>query len=469
MHFKFTFFLTIALTIAYSVGLHAEPSPAEVSKAITSMRGINSYGLNDAQQKAKAKELGEAWKVLIDAGSKGASALKEELNKVTVRKEKDDHFKLGVAALLWQIGKADEAQSIATIWSGDVDLNASNPYVFYTAFDAARTQDNRVLPMLVALLRHHTGKLYIPQHSLTIQGTLFQEFIWGAFGSKGQPALERVLYESNDERALSSAIYLLARAQNQNVIDKIREIAINGNGIARNTAIQALGSFGHPQDFTFLLSGLKKGKGTNALVFASALYEYDDLRVVPVLIPLLSTEDNLLGNEVIASLTHLVTSEGIAALRQCAENAKSVDRRTACSKVISNLPNQTGIADSNTGSAASEDTRIVLALRSRAVEKYRIKSTDRSLTHEQFLKASEEWKRNHRITGGTYSWVEDRHVMAVATATDIPLLLDVAAASYTRLSDECLYEIRTLQQIIQRLGRSRYRRDVGVCEKVEPL
>jgi len=34
-------------------------------------------------------------------------------------------------------------------------------------------------------------------------------------------------------------------------------------------------------------------------------------------------------------------------------------------------------------------------------------------------------KANHRINGGTYEWVEDRHVLAVCTPAEIPFLMDV--------------------------------------------
>lgn len=70
---------------------------------------------------------------------------------------------------------------------------------------------------------------------------------------------------------------------------------------------------------------------------------------------------------------------------------------------------------------------------------------------------------------GPYGWVEDRHVLAAATAADIPLLLDIQAVCFTRLSDKCLSEIRTLQELVQRLGRRQFRKEVGVCDNVEPL
>ena len=57
--------------------------------------------------------------------------------------------------------------------------------------------------------------------------------------------------------------------------------------------------------------------------------------------------------------------------------------------------------------------------------------------------------------------------MDVATADDLPVLYDVRAAVLGRLSDECLPEASTLTDLIQRIGRARYRATAGVMEKVE--
>lgn len=69
-----------------------------------------------------------------------------------------------------------------------------------------------------------------------------------------------------------------------------------------------------------------------------------------------------------------------------------------------------------------------------------------------------------RITGGEYAWVESRHVLAAATDKDIELLLDVRGRVMQRISDECLSEVSILDDLIQRLGRSRYRKEVGLTE-----
>ena len=71
------------------------------------------------------------------------------------------------------------------------------------------------------------------------------------------------------------------------------------------------------------------------------------------------------------------------------------------------------------------------------------------------------------VSFSKYGWVEERHILSAATASDIPLLLEVKAALCARLSEETLFEIRRLNRVIERLGRSRYRKVIGLTEKVE--
>ena len=98
--------------------------------------------------------------------------------------------------------------------------------------------------------------------------------------------------------------------------------------------------------------------------------------------------------------------------------------------------------------------------------KYTLRPEDRRLTHEEMQKAAADWVKRGRITGGEYDWVESRHVLAAASDKDLELLLDVRAHVMQRISDECLYEVSILDDLIKRLGRSRYRKEVGLTENV---
>lgn len=250
-----------------------------------------------------------------------------------------------------------------------------------------------------------------------------------------------------------------------------RKFAKQQTGCVRDEAIKALGAYGHPMDFEFLIEGLRNPKPEEVLLFAYALYEYGDLRAVPDLIPALSTADDNLFQEVVSCITHLLTPDGIKALQRCAESEANEQRRELCDDAVNYVLRPVELSfDEFSSKSESEKNQIVVSLRARIEDRYRTKPIgERTLSHTDLLKAADEWKSNHRITGGAYAWVEDRHVMGAATPADIPLILDVVAKLYARLSDECLYEVNTLHKIIRRLNRSRYRRQVGICDRALPL
>ncbi|HUU09265.1 MAG TPA: HEAT repeat domain-containing protein [Phycisphaerae bacterium] len=460
-----------AWVTAVSCGATPPSGPAtELDRAVAAMRKVApaDFGGDEKKAKAKGEELAKAWKTILGAGPAGNTRLKQEIARLDAAKEKDDFFKLGAAVVLWQASRLKEAGTIAALWAGDVDL-ASNPnYVFYTAFDAAATQDERALPMLTAILGDHQGSVFVAPHSMTVVWPLTHEFLWGAFGSKGLPALVEVLRKPPSTQAAESAVFLLAKAQYLPALPIIRGLARKATpdgGEVRLAAVVALGVFGHPQDYDLLAAGLES---KDALHYAAALYEYGDLRAVPHLVPLLASDDVPLRQEVESCLACLLTPAGLEALYRQSTAAKEPKERDVCAKMVTGILEPLDL-DWPTYAARpdAEKAKLLASVRQQREAKYRSTPSDRSFTHDDLLKAAAEWQQNRRVTGGTYEWVQDRHALAATTPADIPLLLDVKAKCYTRLSDECLYETRVLDTLIRRLGRSRYRQVVGVTEKVE--
>jgi len=469
--------LALAVSVLFGFAAKAgEPATAgpDPEKAIAAMRGIDPAKLSEEEQSAKSKALDEAWRALIGAGPAGAERLKAELRKMDAAQERDDFFRLGAASVLWQIGNLSEAETIVRVWASGINLEANFNYVFFPAFDAARTQDPRALPMLTVCLGDKTGSVFVTPHAMTVSWPLTLEFLWGAFGPAGFPTLERILRTSKDPVTLESAVGLLARAQYLAALPRIRELAHEGPADVRRAAVRSLGEFGHPQDYEFLVGGLASADPLDAAAFAYAVYEYEDLRAVPHLVPLLETPDDALRNEAVACLAHLVTPEGLAALRKrstapadAPEGVK--ETASACQRNVAGALERMGLTwEAYAAKPAEEKASLLAALRGRMDEAFVPRPDDRKLTHDDLVKAAAEWKANHRITGGTYEWVEERHVLAAAAPADIDLLVDVKAALVLRLSDECLYETRMLDGLIRRLGRSRYRRVVGITDKVEP-
>jgi hypothetical protein len=218
-------------------------------------------------------------------------------------------------------------------------------------------------------------------------------------------------------------------------------------------------------------SGIRKENQPRlAPIRAYALYEYGRLRAVPKLTDLFQSEDQRLSGEVVSCLSHLLTPEEIDALVRCAGAGGDQTKRKMCAGALESVFNRLGLTQGEYArkSLAGKQTLIDAAIK-QTEEKYQLKPGDRRMTHKDLLNAAAEWKANHRITGGTYEWVEDRQVLAVSTPAEIPLLMDVMAACYLRLSDECLYEIQMLRDIVKRIGRSRYRAKVGFCESAEAL
>jgi HEAT repeat protein len=350
-----------------------------------------------------------------------------------------------------------------------VNLTLNPNYVYFTAWEAARTQDPRALPVLKATLRERGLSVFIPQHAMTVAWPLTQEFLWTAYGPAGLPVLAQVLAESKDESALATAAILLGQAQYAEALPALRKLARDGTGEARGQALRALGLLGHPDDFPVLMAALKSSDAAVALHAAWALIEYDDLRGAAALVPLVDSKDEDLRREAVMGLAMLPTPEGVAALRRQAESAADEKERAYCARAVKGLVAASGVeADAWAAQSPEEQAKSLGVVLAASGAKYRLKPDDRLLSHEELLKACAEWQERGRLTGGNYVWVEDRHVLAAATAADIPLLLSVKARVCRRMSDECLPEMQILDALVRRLGRARYRKDVGVCAKVEP-
>jgi HEAT repeat protein len=485
-------FLGAALLLVVPVAAQ-DKQDKKLEQAIAVLRRVDQGKLSEQQQQAKAKEIDAAWGVIETAGKTGVARLKEEIRLVDQNREKDDYFKLNASALLWNIGQFDEVDTIVAIWKS-TPLSAQYKYVFHTAYAAARTQDRRALPLLLACLKDNHGRFVLPQQTMTEWlGAL--EIIWGAFGPQGVPDLIHVLETSTDSAELESAIFLLIWTHELKALPRVREIAARGPREARLEAIRYLGFYGHPQDYDFLIAGLRSDDPEEVYVHVYALYEYEDLRAVPPLIPLLKADNEFFRREVFSTLIHLLTPASLDALRNFCEEASRNTRpdsqqRGECSMIDSKLKDVKIDLGDYANKSSQEKADLIATARKSAEVWYQLRKDDKKLTRDQLIEAAQEWKRNGRIFGAKpltftqlpkkdnkdntflvsvnkYDWVEERHILSAATAGDIPLLLEVKAALCARLSEETLFEIRRLNEVIERLGRSRYRKVIGLTEKVE--
>jgi hypothetical protein len=477
--------LVALLATSATAATKAEPAPSKpdpaatptapamtVEKAVAAMRHVDASTMTDDQREAKAVELDAAWKTLIAAGKPGADALKAEIAKVDAAKEKDDFFRLGAGSVLWQIGKLDEAKTIAALWRATESPGINYNYVFFTAFEAAQTQDPRAEEMLLATLRHRNN-MFIPQHVLRLPWAGVHAFLWGAYGPKVLPVLAKVLETTKDPLEAEAAVQELTMGRYLPALPAIRKLAAEGTGDARAMAVRCLGTFGHPQDYEFLVKGLDSKDPKDAFNFAFALYEFDDLRAVPRLVPLLDASDDALRGEVGSCLEHLLTPQSFDALMQhrkppAGASAEGKQFADFNGRFVGQTLKSMGLSETEyLAKPAKEQEALLAKIRNEGEEKYVLRADDRRLTHDELLKAAEGWKKTNTISGGEFAWVEDRHALAASTAADIDLWLQVKAKILARLSDECLEEVDIIEGVLQRLSRSRFRTEVGITAKAE--
>lgn len=464
---------SVAAALALLVLVAAPPAAAQavsgpdLARAVAALRNIDADKLTEEQQDAKARELEWAFETIEKAGPAGTAALKAELRRLETSRQRDDRFRLAAAALLWAVSQHAEAETVAGIWDR-TPLKAQYNYVFYTAFAAATTRDERALPMLRAVLRDKEGEVYFPAHAMRVQWPLTHEFVWGTFGAKAAPALAHVVETSEHPVELASAVILLASAQHLPALPRIRQLAASGTGEARRWAVRALGVYGHPQDYDFLAAGLRTADPALAFDHAYALYEYEDLRAVPALVARLGAADADLQFELVVALGHLLTPEGLAALRRHAEASKDARSKGASAEFLKRFLDETKLT------WVAYDA-LPPAGREAAVRRWREQQTverlggghGRVLKREEFQRLAAVWERESRLQRPGGASVEAGELISATTPEDIPRLLDVRGALYQRLSDECLYEVRRIDVALRHLGRSRYRRATFTTEKVE--
>jgi len=445
---------------------------ARLEQAVLTLRRVNLADLPEGEQKEKMALLDAAGKDIAAAGPAGAARLTQELTRLQAAGERDDGFKLAAASLLWLIGQLDQAQPIADIWSGEVDLSLHYNQVFGTALEAARTQDPRALPMLRALLKDDKGSLILSEKAIRISWPATTTILWNVYGSKGISVLQEIFEKTSEPATLEPAILVLTAAQHLPALPKIRKLAADGQGGVRTRAIWNLGIFGHPDDFDFLSSGLQSTDPLLARDFAFALYEYEDLRVVPLLVPLLHTQSDELREEVLVCLSRLMTPQSFEALYQFAmtEPVGSGTHRDhvahAAGVVQKALLAMQLTWESFASLKAGSKQETVARLRDAEEQQFTLKPNDRPFTHADLLKALAEWQQQGRLGGGTYSWAETRHMLSASTPEDIGRWLDLKAKVSLRLSNDARPDLDIIDLIVKRLGRTRYRKEVGLSTKV---
>lgn len=445
--------------------------PAEdgqgLEEAIAAMRNVRLESLDQMGKWSRLRAVENAWDVIKASGTAGYIRLRREITDACRAGTKDDFFLLNATALLWQLGRLSEAGTIAAVWK-TVPLAEHYEFVFKTAFEAALTRDARAIPMLKACLGEAKGQVAIGEHDLRLMWPLTQQFQWGAFGPQGLPVLLHVLETSSDPVELQSAMLILTRAMYLPALPRIRKYATDGPADVRGTALICLGRFGHPADYALLTVNIRDDVPEDLRKYnILALGPYGDFRAVPIVAPLLGAESDQIRLSAILCLMDLVTPASLEILEEHGRKTKNEQEKELCNRHLQRVMGAFGFSWRDFSRKPNEEKQRLLKL-FRDWE-YELRPGERALTHAEFEEAMAAWRKSGSMSGSLCAWVEPRHVLPVANADDLERLLEVNAMFYSRLSDECLGETAKIDSIVERIGRSRYRKDPGPTEKVEAI
>jgi hypothetical protein len=176
---------------------------------------------------------------------------------------------------------------------------------------------------------------------------------------------------------------------------------------------------------------------------------------------LLKSEDNETRRMVISALGELLTPASLEALHDHASRTENPQEAKMSRTIVENAVKAMNLSWAEyRGKTLPEKERLIKEVR---VQKVSFGADERRLSREDLHRAAPLWIKGHRLP----EWLKAKHLITGATPEDIDLLLEVKGAVLHRLSDECLYETRRIDDAIQWLGRSRYRKDPGVTERVE--
>jgi hypothetical protein len=450
---------TVALLVAVAIccGANAQAPADPLDDAISVIRAAAKADTIHEQSQDEAQQFERACQTLIAAGARGADRLETELAATTGSSIHDDVFRAMACAALYDAAGPEKAGEIARSWSL-IDRRARLEMTFYVAFKAATSQDPRVAPMLRACISDEKGTVVVPVQGLTLAWPRTAEVLWGSCGPGCADELKLMLRQSADPVEIATAVAALAKSMDEGFLPDFRALARGGNRAARIQAILALGWYGHPDDFEFLRSGLRSKEPDLLFAHIFALIEYGDLRATRDIMRHLSSRDLNVRSEAAAACLLLPTSrslERVARLSQSAQAEATPGLKERFDAVMEGMGTD---GKAFLAMPSAERERLIGRAVREAEAAYRLKTGEEPFTRERLMKELEDCAAAGKITG----WVDPRQILSVATPRDIPLLLELRAQIYPRLTDQAFQDVGVVDQIIRRLGRSRYRKEVGV-------
>jgi len=427
-----------------------------IDQAIRDLRILAKADPSRPQSEEEMRRFGNACQAVKAAGQKGVERLEAELS-ATGHEPEDEVFRVSLSALLYDIAGPDKAPQVAAAWS-TIDRFSRAEMTYFVAFQAAGSQDPRVTPMLKACVADEKGSVIDPIHGVILAWPRTAEALWGACGLPCESELRRMFLESEEPVETASAAAALAKSMYPDLMPRYRFLAEGGHRPAQLQSILALGWYGHPDDFDFLVAGLGSKEPDVLFTYIYALVEFGDIRATRQIMRLVSHHDRNVRGEAAAACMLLPTARSVEKVIQSL-GTKKAPEIPGLKERVDALMTQMG-TDVKAFLALPDADREKLVRRAieAAEAPFRLKEDEKALGRERVMRDLEDCLASGKVSG----WIDPKQFLAVATPDDIPLLLKLRAQAYQRFSSRAFDDVALVDQMIRRLGRSRYRKEVGL-------
>jgi hypothetical protein len=467
------------------------PADPELSAAIAAMRRQPGSKTGQRDTAERSACLPAAWALIRSRAAAGGERLESEIAALRAAGERDDVFVLGAANLLFQIDGIAAAPAIAELWR-TVDLDAHDAYVFPVAYQAAESGDRRALTLLRATLRDVKGSFYVADREHHVVYPETHRILWALMGECGFQELERVLAESRDERELVAAARLVGDYAWMGAASALRRLASSGTPLVRSAALRALGSIGHPADFDLLLHAALTGSDEQARDALWALYEYRDLRAIPVVVTRLASHDPAQREEAVMILRDMPARESLEALRAAAAATYDHVFKAALEDALAAALKPAGLTwAAYAALSAKNQDEAITRLRAEIVFPYGLRPGQAPSPRARLLEVLEQWTASGSIelevsaaeieaalpgspdadgnvrVQRALELEKLRAIVGTLTGDDYPALFAIHARLRRRLSKEAEEEGQALLAILAFVGRRRYRTEPWLTDRAE--
>ncbi|HPR64384.1 MAG TPA: HEAT repeat domain-containing protein [Thermoanaerobaculia bacterium] len=465
--YEIKFFFAVAFILpVFSARVIADNNPSEklLHENISVLRDQNPdmlYGPGNQELKDK---ITKARNQILSQREIATESLKSEIETLDRIKVQDPVFIQESAALIWKLKGLSEADYILSLLK-KIPAEKQNTPVYSTLMDVAELQSPKGIPLLVQCMDKHSGGFYL-NNEVYIQWPLTVKIVWAQWGPDSWPVLLDLLHKNSDTRIKQSAMLILTQAQYLPALQSIRDLVKSDNAALRQTAITCLGVFGHPDDFGTLVNVLANSEGEDLWASAFALFEYEDLRAIPYLENKMICENQDARFEILAALSHLTTPDSINSLYRYCANPASRSENRFCTRWSANFQRdfECNPEDFIVLNSPEQDHRCRLQIQ-KFNSRFQHSSESQPFTRNDFMTLLKLWKNGSSLLPPEYPNLTIGTLISVSKGDDLSFYYQVLASAYKHFTNESWADIQTLEELIKRISRKRFRAEIGITSK----